>query len=282
LIKVNPPLISVIIPCFNQATFLKETCRSLINQSYENWEAIIINDGSTDNTQDIAKKIISNDSRFNYIYQDNKGLSAARNIGLNTCNGNFIQFLDADDKLHKEKFFESLMHHNSKKAEIIISNFFRFKAKSGKEKKAHFYLKDFDINFENILLLWDIKFTIPIHCALFQSNTISEIRFDESLKAKEDWLFWLQVLKKKPSVFYYNKKHALYRAHKKNMSKNFNLMFNNNRMANVSIYNILDDKEKKLFFERVNTELFENKFLFLSFKNNLLSKKLFRFFSLKK
>lgn len=275
---MNTYLISIIIPCFNQAQFLEECCNSIINQKFQNWEAIIINDGSTDNTREIAKKMCAKDIRFNYHYQKNKGLSAARNKGLEVCNGDFIQFLDADDKLLKEKFYESIELYKKNKSDIIICDFLRFKSKNGKEKKARFHLKEFEINFKNVLLLWDIKFAIPIHCAIFNSNSISNIKFDESLKAKEDWLFWLQVLKNKPSVFFYNKKQALYRAHKNNMSKDLKSMFNNHQKANLTIYNTLSDKEKELFFERINTELFNNKFLFLSFKKNTFSRKFLRWF----
>ena len=87
-------LISVIIPCYNQAHFLDETLNSILTQSYDNWECIIINDGSLDATEKIGLDWSNKDSRFKYVKKENGGLSSARNKGLELAKGDFIQFLD--------------------------------------------------------------------------------------------------------------------------------------------------------------------------------------------
>jgi glycosyltransferase involved in cell wall biosynthesis len=92
-------LVSIIVPCYNQAQYLDEALQSVLDQAYTNWECIIVNDGSPDNTEQVAKKWLEKDSRFKYVYQENKGLSSARNSGIGQATGEFILPLDADDKI---------------------------------------------------------------------------------------------------------------------------------------------------------------------------------------
>jgi glycosyltransferase involved in cell wall biosynthesis len=90
------PLVSIVIPCYKAELFIAETIQSIINQTYANWELIIIDDGSPDNQREIIKPFLS-DVRIQYHYQNNAGVSAARNKGLELSKGDFIAFLDADD-----------------------------------------------------------------------------------------------------------------------------------------------------------------------------------------
>jgi len=91
------PFFSIIIPCYNQADWLKICIQSLQNQTFENWEAIIVNDGSIDNTKEIADNLAKDDSRIKVILQENGGLSAARNTGIQMSKGEWLNFLDSDD-----------------------------------------------------------------------------------------------------------------------------------------------------------------------------------------
>lgn len=97
------PLVSVIVPCYNQARFLPETLESVVSQSFQDWECVIINDGSTDNTIDVAQTYSSRDPRFRLVTKPNGGLSSARNRGLLEAKDKWIQFLDSDDILLPEK-----------------------------------------------------------------------------------------------------------------------------------------------------------------------------------
>jgi glycosyltransferase involved in cell wall biosynthesis len=99
-------LVSIIIPTYNRAGVIAETLESVFLQSYQNWECIIIDDRSTDNSFEIIDNYIKKDSRFKLIVKDNsqkKGASASRNIGLDNAKGDYIQFLDSDDLLHPKK-----------------------------------------------------------------------------------------------------------------------------------------------------------------------------------
>lgn len=89
--------VSIIIPCYNQANYLPEALDSVFAQTYANWECIIINDGSSDNTDIVAQHYLMQDNRFKYIKQSNKGPAAARNAGIEYSCGEFILPLDADD-----------------------------------------------------------------------------------------------------------------------------------------------------------------------------------------
>jgi glycosyltransferase involved in cell wall biosynthesis len=103
-VVTSKALVSVIVTCYNQGRYLHDSLGSLLKQSHDNWECIIINDGSTDDTEIIALQYSDMDPRFIYFYQDNGGVSSARNNGIRKSNGDFIQFLDADDCLHPDKF----------------------------------------------------------------------------------------------------------------------------------------------------------------------------------
>ena len=102
------PQVSIIVPCYNQAHYLDESLQSLLDQTYTDWECIIVNDGSLDATEEIAKQWVARDSRFVYWYQENGGVSSARNLGIKSANSPYILTLDADDK-YDPSFLEKAM-----------------------------------------------------------------------------------------------------------------------------------------------------------------------------
>lgn len=91
------PLISVIMPAYNVSLYIADSIQSVVEQTYSNWELLIINDGSTDNTAEVVKKF--SDPRIRYFEKENGGVSSARNVGLDEMKGDFFCFLDADDQL---------------------------------------------------------------------------------------------------------------------------------------------------------------------------------------
>ena len=117
-------LVSVIVPCYNQASYLGETLHSVFNQTYVDWECIIVNDGSTDHTEEIAVLWCEKDSRFRYLYKENGGLSSARNMGIAVSKGEYIQFLDSDDLIVPEKF--QLQIKDLQESQISVSDYFSF------------------------------------------------------------------------------------------------------------------------------------------------------------
>jgi glycosyltransferase involved in cell wall biosynthesis len=111
------------VPCYNYGHYLANTLESLLAQSWQFWECIIVDDGSNDNTMQVATSFANQDVRFHYIHQRNQGLSAARNTGIRTCKGSYIQFLDADDMLEAKKMELQLsyleQHHD---VDIVYGN----------------------------------------------------------------------------------------------------------------------------------------------------------------
>ncbi len=215
------PLVSIIIPCYNQAKFLEETLYSILNQTYSNWECLIINDGSTDETEKIAQQFVAKDQRFKYFYKENGGLSSARNFGLNKSTGNYIQFLDSDDFIDNTKLEVSINELNKPEntdKKLVISNFRMFENKVTNWSKPYCTLKPEFFNFESILYQWDEDFSIPIHCGFFDATLFQNLRFNQDLKAKEDWVMWVQLFQTHVKAIYINQPLALYRKNPKSMT----------------------------------------------------------------
>ena len=108
-------LLSIIIPCFNQAIYLHDCLDSILQQSFSDWEAIVVNDGSSDDTNNIANAYCQKDSRIKLIEKQNGGLSSARNFGIQHATGDWLLFLDADDMLMNHHFQEIAKVISSKK-----------------------------------------------------------------------------------------------------------------------------------------------------------------------
>ncbi|ESA36800.1 glycosyl transferase family 2 [Leptolyngbya sp. Heron Island J] len=107
------PLVSVIVPAYNAAVFLPSVIQSVLAQSYANWELLIINDGSTDNTQEIVNQYCETDDRIQLVSRENSGVSVSRNLGAQLANGELVAFLDSDDLWHQEKLSSHINYmHN--------------------------------------------------------------------------------------------------------------------------------------------------------------------------
>lgn len=242
---MNSDLVSIIIPCYNQGAFLNETLLCIYNQTYSNWECLIINDGSTDNSESIARTWVNKDDRFKYFYKENGGVSAARNLGLEKVNGNYIQFLDSDDLLDRRKLELSLFYLNESEKEIrklVISNFRMFANDSKKTKEPYCKLNEQVFNFENLLYNWNESFSIPIHCGFFETSLFESIRFPENLTAQEDWIVWVKLFKLNIETFFLDKPLAFYRQNQnsRTMTKSF---LDDQIKAYYHLKVLLDEKE---------------------------------------
>jgi len=249
--------ISVIIPCHNQGEYLENACNSIINQDYENWEVIIVDDSSTDKTKEIAKEIVLKDSRFTYMYSENKSSSKSRNDGLKIAAGDYIQFLDADDIINSNKFSESLKVTNQ--ADIVLTNFHLFEDDVLSRIPPYCDLSTVTFDYLNILTKWDVDFSIPIHCALFKKEIVNELLFNTELKAKEDWVFWLAVFNRNPMVKFIDKELAFYRLHANSKTQNKKEFYNKAITTVKHIYSTLDLSDAKLFSNRLIEDLYHEK-----------------------
>ena len=214
------PLVSVIVPCFNQAQYLNEALNSVYNQSYKNWECIIVNDGSLDNTENVAIKWVNKDKRFNYIFKENGGLSSARNTGLDKANGDYIQFLDSDDYINPGKLEIQIEDLNI--YEISICDYYAF-LDGTNDKAPYKYLTPIfsPLNYKKeIIWDWEYRKSFPPHCPLFKKKLIDvhKIKFNESLPNHEDWEFWVKLFYYSDSFFNNSKVLCFYRIRKGSMS----------------------------------------------------------------
>jgi cellulose synthase/poly-beta-1,6-N-acetylglucosamine synthase-like glycosyltransferase len=176
-------LISIIVPCYNQAQYLDECLQSVYSQTCEDWECIIINDGSPDNTQDVANKWVVKDSRFRYYEIENSGVSSARNFGINQATGNWILPLDGDDKIGNNYLLlaKKEMQNNST---IIYC-----KAQYFGEKTGEFALEHFT--------KYELLYSNKIFCtAFFKKEFWENLQgYDETMKdGYEDWEFWIRII----------------------------------------------------------------------------------------
>lgn len=244
--------ISIIVPCFNQEAFLEETLQSIYNQTYNNWECLIIDDGSTDNSSLIAQHWCTKDSRYKLIQKKNGGISSTRNYGLKHACGDYIQFLDGDDLLYETKIDLSLKVATNEE-DIIITSFNHLK--NGRTLPPFCNLKEEYFTYHNILLQWDATFSIPIHCGLFKKSLIDDFLFDDEIIAGEDWIFWLFLYSKNPKTYFLNEELVAYRLHEKSITQNDDRMANKKQIAHLNIFNSLSDDYKVLFFERFSIEV---------------------------
>ena len=185
------PLVSIICPCYNVAEFLSQTLDSVMAQSYDAWECIIVDDGSSDETAQIATEYSSKDNRFKYVYQENKGLAGARNTGVKNSSGKYILPLDGDDLIdgsYISKAVEALENDDELKLVYSLARFFG-------AKSAIWRLRNYSYS---KLLLGNIIFC---SCVYRRSDYDRVQGYDENLPVYEDWDFLIRMLYSEGKVF---------------------------------------------------------------------------------
>lgn len=191
------PLVSVIIPCYNYGEFLAEALDSILEQTYSNWECIVVNDGSTDNSEELGLEYQNRDIRFKYIYQKNAGHAAARNTALNASTGKYVQFLDADDMLEKEKLNlqVSLMEENAH-IDLIYSDILGFLDNEIERKftPANFFIQPLisgkgEAIISNLILT---NFFLP-GCVIMRRSIYEKVGTMKASYGFEDWEYFFRI-----------------------------------------------------------------------------------------
>ncbi len=215
-------LVSIIVPCYKQAHFLKDSLQSVLDQTYKHWECIIVNDGSPDNTAIVAARWCQADNRFKYVAKPNGGLSSARNAGIAISNGIYILPLDADDVLHPEYLQRVVPELQQHPDVAIVSCYTKFFNK--KPENSIFQLKPIGDNVTSLLFVNQLVAT-----SLYRKTCWDQVGgYDESMtKGFEDWDFWINCTKQEwlykiipEYLFYYRKaKHSMLTSTIKNHSE---------------------------------------------------------------
>lgn len=176
---------SIIVTCYNLANYLEECLDSVLGQTNTDWECIIVDDGSTDNTKDIAQRYCELDKRFYYHFHSNSGVANSRNVGAKLTNGEILLFLDADDKI-AENYLEKMMISliKDRGVSLVYCNCIFF------DDTKSWYYKLPDYNFKDLLTRNLITVTALIRRSDFEKTN----GFDQNIKIWEDWDFWLSYL----------------------------------------------------------------------------------------
>lgn len=194
----NQALISVIIPVYNVEEYLRECIDSILNQTYQNFEIILVDDGSTDSSGTICDEYVDKDDRVSVVHQKNAGPSKTRNTGLENATGKYIYFLDSDDYIEKNTLELLINTAESNDADLVFFDALSF-ADDGSEVKQGYFVNGTYESKSGYEMLTELHNNKDYHCSvvlLFIERTLlnsNNIRFLESAYCSEDMLFTYKV-----------------------------------------------------------------------------------------
>ncbi|GHA56650.1 glycosyltransferase family 2 protein [Pontibacter akesuensis] len=228
--NIAAPLVSVVIPCYNHGAFLCKAIESVQRQTYRNIEILVIDDGSTDSTKAVATGY----KGVRYLYQHNRGLSAARNTGIRNSTGAYILFLDADDWLYPQGIAHQVAYLEQHRLHAFVSG--GFDEVFVDENRVQEVVQEVNENHYHRLLQGN--YIGMVATVLFRRKALEEVLFDEGLKNCEDYDVFLKIARKHP-VGHQTHKIAAYRYHNSNMSGNIPAMLQ-------GVLHVLDNHRKEL------------------------------------
>ena len=240
-------VVSIIIPNYNSEQTITCTLQSIKRQTFKNYECVIIDDNSTDNSVEIIEKIIKHDKRFKLIKSKiSNGVAKTRNIGLSNSKGRYLTFLDSDDIWDKNFITKNLELRKHKNIPISHSPYIRFKEVNSQKIKGFQVNPPRIVNAKNILL----KNYLPLLAIFIDRKIVGDIKFKDT--RPEDYDLWIDLIK-------YNNYHSLstsnvlcyYRISENQRSKNKVQAF----MRIYSFYN------RKLNFNKINTLFYSLRWL---------------------
>lgn len=230
-------LVSVIIPFFNSENTIQECISSVTKQSYKHIEIIAINDGSTDSGQNIVDAHAREDDRLIILHTANKGVSSARNLGIELSQGDYITFVDADDTIDKDHVL-SMIKLITEGNQVVVSDYWIVKVYNDKKVK-HSYKKSGRKKYisekksKNLKFLLQDKTGVSLWTKLYPRTILSsKIRFDEELNYGEDLFFNFKVFKMNPRIIHtnYSSYNYVINSQVDSLSKNNNLQEKNWRL----------------------------------------------------
>lgn len=221
---LNPkePLVSVVMPAYNSETLISESIRSVLDQSYTNFELIVVNDGSTDATGEIVETFTNIDRRIRLCeLGQNRGLSFARNEGCRQAKGEFVAFLDSDDLWSKEKLWHQIQFHiKHPSVNISHTNFAAFDSRGTIKRPWKRLLEPISSKQGNLYPRLCYKNTVGILTVMIKKELLVRIGlFDENLWTFEDQDLWIRVSKNGEYFGYINEVLGLYRISPGGLSK---------------------------------------------------------------
>ena len=203
-------LISVIVPVYNAKAYLPQCIESLTNQTYNNLEIILVDDGSTDGSAQICDEYATKDKRIKVIHKPNGGVSSARNAGITACKGEFVAFVDSDDYIAKDMYQKLLSMQKSGNYDLVFCRYsedrngtiYRYFEKPlidfcNNGDLKYFFCKG-KVKEKNQMIVNHHSVNVCCCRVLFRKNVIGAIRYDEKIKyVSEDMVFLLSILSQK-------------------------------------------------------------------------------------
>ena len=235
------PLLSIIVPVFRAEKFISRCIDSILSQDVFDFELFLIDDGSQDRSGRICDHYAAQDYRITVIHQENRGVSAARNVGLALAKGKYITFVDADDAIAPGAYCTMLAKAEETGAEIIGCGV-QYYTEEGKYKRSDL-MKELDLSREEMLkALYDCPDPLGGSCCnkLFLAETIAGLRYEESVAMGEDWLFLFASferairLYKLPDPFYCVTEHPNSSARKKEIAIPVQILATSKKMTRLA------------------------------------------------
>jgi len=235
--------VRIIMPAYNSSRWISDSIQSVLDQYYEQWELLIVDDGSTDNTKNIVKNFLT-DKRINYYYQKNFGPAVARNYGISKASGKYLAFLDSDD-LWKPNKLEMQFNHLNKNSDccLIHTNYsiFEYNTQTSKPFQQTPWFSNWDEN--ERLLMFDTIGTLTV---LTETQLIKNLGgFKNDFYGTEDWDLWIRV-SKEGKISKLNDDTAYYRIHPDGISQSFdNHLVELNKVYNQHVFQSKIDNKIK-------------------------------------
>lgn len=261
--------ISILMPVYNSQDYLKDTVQDVINQSYKDWELILVDDGSKDNSKDICIELQNLDSRIRVISKENEGVSSTRNTALDNANGKYIAFIDSDDSVHKDYLKILLSSIEKSKGQLAVCGFKERKISGNgqvEDLSRVFYpneviniedMKDLIMDFGNSGLL------NPLWNKLYSREIIEKnnMRFKEEVETGEDFIFNLQYFRKiKKICFFYGELYYYIRRNNNSITHQY---IDNMYEKGLEIHSLLESFLKDMNF-------YNNKNRYILYGNHLM------------
>lgn len=187
--------VSVIIPAYNQATFIPKAVASLQAQTLESWECLVVDDGSTDNTAEIVANLALHEPRARLLQKQNGGSASARDMGLQQVQGEFIQFLDADDTIVSNKLEQQVQLMEREHLDISYTAFCSEDSQGQRTPSRAVRLNTY-----KILVRWGLGASVPIHSFLYRTYFIrrNALKFQSACRFREDWRWHIVCFNAQP------------------------------------------------------------------------------------
>jgi len=206
--EITHPLVSITVAVYNVEKWIEACLESIKNQTYSNWECIIVNDGSTDNSPDIAQRFCIDDSRFRMVNKPNGGLSTARNSGLELARGEWIFFADGDDTLTADCIHYCV--NTIKQYDVLACSCVSIDERGVIISRANQGSKRYLSQVGSLKELLDRSILTSVWSKFYRRSIIGNITFNESLKSAEDLHFNTTLFLSRPDITVKVTNHPIY------------------------------------------------------------------------